>query len=76
MASLRKLSGQQVAKILCNRFRFSVSGRTGSHVRLSKMGPSGKVGCVVPMHPELKLPTLKSILKQARVEVEEFVKHL
>lgn len=74
MPRLRKLSGHEAAKILCNKFGFSVSGRAGSHVRLSKETPDGKVGCVVPMHPELKIGTLKSILRQAKISEEEFVK--
>jgi predicted RNA binding protein YcfA (HicA-like mRNA interferase family) len=36
----------------------------------------GKVGCVVPVHRELKVGTLKSILKQAQVSVEEFIENL
>ena len=63
-------------KILCNKFGFKISGRTGSHVRLSKMTPEGKVGTVVPMHPELKIGTLKGILKLAKIDVSEFAKYL
>jgi predicted RNA binding protein YcfA (HicA-like mRNA interferase family) len=64
-----------VVKILCNDFGFSTSGRSGSHVRLSKMTPEGKVGTVVPMHQELKLGTLRSVLKLAKIDPEEFEKH-
>jgi len=65
-----------VIKILCNRFGFAVSGQSGSHVRLSKFTAQGKIGTVVPMHNELKLGTLKSILKLARVDPEEFSEFL
>jgi len=41
---LRKVSGDKVIKILCNKMGFEISGRAGSHVRLSKMTPEGKVG--------------------------------
>lgn len=54
MLRLRKISREKVVKILCNRFGFRITGRTGSHVRLSKTTPIGKVGTVVPMHKELK----------------------
>ncbi len=76
MPKLRNISGETVVKILCNRFGFSITGRSGSHVRLSKMTPEGKVGTVVPMHRELKIGTLKGILKLAKVDVEEFSKYL
>lgn len=55
---------------------FKISGRTGSHVRLSKETPEGKVGTVVPMHKELKIGTLKGILKLAKVDEDEFSKYL
>jgi hypothetical protein len=53
-----------------------ISGRTGSHVRLSKVTPDGKVGTVVPMHKELKIGTLKGILKLAKIDEDEFSKNI
>jgi predicted RNA binding protein YcfA (HicA-like mRNA interferase family) len=41
----------------------------GSHVVMR----SGERGCVVPLHRELKTGTLRGILKQADVSVNEFV---
>jgi predicted RNA binding protein YcfA (HicA-like mRNA interferase family) len=73
---LRKVSGDKVVRILCNKLGFEIRGRTGSHVRLSKMAPEGKVGTVVPMHKELKIGTLKGILKLAKVNADEFSKYL
>ncbi len=55
---------------------FKISGRTGSHVRLSKETPEGKVGTVVPMHEEVKIGTLKGILKLAKVDEDEFLTYL
>jgi len=74
MAELRKISGKEAVKILCNKFGFQITGRKGSHVRLSKQIENGKVGTVVPMHKELKIGTLKAILKQANISTVEFVK--
>ena len=68
----KPVSGDLTIKILCNKFGFSVSGQTGSHVRLSKITPDGKVGTVVPNHEELKLGTLKGVLKLAKVDVDDF----
>ena len=76
MPELRKVSGEKAVKILCNKLGFFISGRTGSHVRLSKETPEGKVGTVVPIHSELKIGTLKGILKLAKVDEEEFKKYL
>jgi len=73
---LRKVSGKNVVKVLCNRFDFEISGRSGSHVRLSKMTPKGKVGTVVPLHKDLKIGTLKGVLKLANIDVDEFTKYL
>ena len=55
---------------------FEISGRTGSHVRLSKVTPDGKVGTVVSMHKELKIGTPKGILKLAKVDEDEFSKNI
>ena len=49
---------------------------SGSHVRLSKMAQEGKIGTVVPMHPELKPGTLKSVLRLAKIDPEEFAEYL
>jgi len=76
LPKLRKVSGETAVKILCNKFGFEISGRSGSHVRLSKMTPEGKVGTVVPMHRELKIGTLKGVLKLAKVDPYEFAKYL
>jgi len=40
------------------------------------MTPEGKVGTVVPMHNELKIGTLKGVLKLAKVDADEFSKYL
>jgi predicted RNA binding protein YcfA (HicA-like mRNA interferase family) len=73
---LRGISGEIVIKILCNRFGFMVSGQSGSHVRLSKVTAQGKIGTVIPMHDELKPGTLKTVLKLAKVDPEEFAEFL
>ena len=68
----KPVSGDQTIRILCNRFGFSISGRAGSHVRLSKMTDHGRVGTVVPDHDELKTGTLRGVLRLAQVEIDEF----
>ena len=43
---------------------------------MKKETEAGEIGCVVPVHRELKVGTLSSILKQAQVTVEEFIERL
>jgi predicted RNA binding protein YcfA (HicA-like mRNA interferase family) len=71
----KPVSGDHTIKILCKHFGFSVSGRSGSHIRLSKMTPDGKVGTVVPDHDELKPGTLKGVLRLAKVDPDEFYRY-
>lgn len=40
---------------------------------MKKDTPTGKIGCSVPLHRELKIGTLRGILKQAQVEPEDFI---
>jgi predicted RNA binding protein YcfA (HicA-like mRNA interferase family) len=76
MPALRKISGKECLKILCNKFGFQTVRQKGSHIVLKKEIPKGKIGTVVPMHPEIKIGTLKGILEQAKVSVEDFSKYV
>jgi len=60
LPELKKVSGEKGVKILCNKLEFTITGRSGSHVRLSKIMPESKIGTVVPMHKELKIGTIKA----------------
>lgn len=75
MRTLKKISGKECVKILCNKFGFVVKRQSGSHVVLRKETPAGAIGTVVPNHPELKLGTLKGLLKLAHVSEDEFAHH-
>lgn len=76
MPLLRKVSGDKLLKVLCNKFGFSVVRQRGSHVVLVKEDFNGKFGTVIPMHKELKIGTLKGILKQAKVSEDEISEFL
>ena len=76
MPQLRKVSGKDCVKILCNHFGFKVLLQKGSHIILKKKIPEGNIGTVVPNHEELKIGTLKSVLRLARVEEEDFASYL
>jgi len=64
----RDLSGAQAIRAL-ERLGFAVSHQTGSHVRLMKPG----LRVTVPIHKSLAPGTLQSIVRQARVSLEEFM---
>lgn len=71
---LRKVSGKDCLKILCNKFDFKVVRQKGSHVLIKKTTEQGNIGTVVPQHKEIKIGTLKAILEQAKVSEEDFSK--
>jgi predicted RNA binding protein YcfA (HicA-like mRNA interferase family) len=75
MSKLKKISGKDCVKILCNKFGFSFIRQNGSHIILKKETSEGKIGTVVPNHPELKLGTLRGVLKLAHVKEDEFEKY-
>lgn len=75
MSQLKKISGKECVKTLCNKLGFTLKRQTGSHIILRKETPAGAIGTVVPNHKELKLGTLKGILELAKVNEEDFAKH-
>ena len=70
MPNLPHLSGREVIRAL-EMLGFIQARQRGSHVVMKKSTTEGSVGCVVPMHKEVAIGTLHSILKQARVSTEE-----
>ena len=76
MPKLRKISGKQCIKILCNKLGFKAVRQKGSHIILKKKTETGMVGTVVPVHKELKIGTLKSILELAKLDEKEFAEYL
>ena len=68
MPKLPRVSGTEAVKALV-RLGFVQARQKGSHVVMRR----GSVGCVVPLHSELKVGTLASVLRQAQVTPEEFV---
>jgi predicted RNA binding protein YcfA (HicA-like mRNA interferase family) len=75
MPKLRRIFGEEAIRAL-EKLGFSVVRQRGSHVVHRKDGPSGAVGCVVPLHRELAIGTLQGILRQARVAVDQFLENL
>jgi len=68
------LSGKDVIKIL-SKIGFKHVRTKGSHAILNKLDDyKGKITIPVPLHKELAKGTLKSIMKQADLTLEEFLK--
>lgn len=75
MPKLRRVSGRKTIRAL-ERMGFVQVRQRGSHVTLKKPTPQGDVGCVVPLHRELAIGTLRGILRQAGVTRDEFMRNL
>lgn len=75
MPKMPRISSREAIRTL-ERLGFEQIRQTGSHIVMKRVTEGGKIGCVVPMHRELKIGTLKGILKQAQVTVEEFTESL
>lgn len=75
MPKLPRISSREAIRVL-ERLGFEQVRQTGSHVVMKKDAEEGEIGCVVPLHRELKVGTLRGILKQAKVTPEEFIKCL
>ena len=63
----RDISGTEAVRAL-ERLGFSVIRQAGSHVRLTQ----GDRRVTVPMHRNLVVGTLQSILRQAGVSLDDF----
>ncbi|WP_245603973.1 type II toxin-antitoxin system HicA family toxin [Geoglobus ahangari] len=75
LLKLPVVSGEDVIKAL-HKAGFKVVRQKGSHVRMEKRTEEGTIKVTVPLHRSLKKGTLRIILKQAGLSVEEFIKLL
>lgn len=60
---------------VCRRLEaagFSEVSQKGSHVKFSKVTPTGTRIVIVPKHSEVKVGTIRSILRQAGITPEEW----
>ncbi|MCP8315381.1 MAG: type II toxin-antitoxin system HicA family toxin [archaeon] len=75
MRKLPVVSGRKIIKALKKK-NFSVVSQKGSHVRLKKIEVGKVFIVIVPMHSELAKGTLKSILRQANITLDELIELL
>ncbi|MBI5233631.1 MAG: type II toxin-antitoxin system HicA family toxin [Deltaproteobacteria bacterium] len=73
MSKLPIISGCKCIKTL-EMAGFKIERRKGSHIRLSRENPFAQT--TVPDHDEFDRGTLRSILRQADLAVDEFLKLL
>jgi len=66
------VSGQEIVKIL-TKLNFKIVGRKGSHIRLKKTNEETLI-VIVPDHQEIAKGTLRSILRQANLTPEVFLR--
>jgi predicted RNA binding protein YcfA (HicA-like mRNA interferase family) len=74
-SKLPRVSGEDTIRAL-KRLGFVPARQRGSHIVLKKQIQGEEIGCVVPMYNEIATGTLRSILRQAGVTVEEFIENL
>jgi len=73
MSKLPRISGRECVKTL-EKMGFYMKRQEGSHIILRRDVPFSQV--VVPDHRELDRGTLRAIIRQAGINVDEFVKLL
>jgi predicted RNA binding protein YcfA (HicA-like mRNA interferase family) len=73
LTKLPVVSGKEVVKALA-KIGFFIKRRKGSHIILRRNDPFAQV--VVPDHPTLDRGTLRAIIRDAGLSIEEFTKLL
>lgn len=68
MPKLPRISGQEAIRTL-ERLGFHQARQRGSHVVMRR----DDRGCVIPLHRELAVGTLRGALRQAGISPDEFV---
>ncbi len=73
MSKLPQVSGADVVRAL-QKAGFSVRRQHGSHIIMRRNEPFAQT--VVPDHRQIDRGTLRAILRQANLSVEEFIERL
>ena len=71
MGRLRNLSGREVCKILA-KHGFAQVRQKGSHAIMQKSVENSTITVPVPLHNEIRVGTLQSIIRQSGVARSEF----
>lgn len=73
MTKLPKISGKKCINVL-SKAGFYFKGQSGSHIVIRRDDPYAQL--VVPNHKELDRGTLRAIIRQADLSVNEFIELL
>jgi predicted RNA binding protein YcfA (HicA-like mRNA interferase family) len=71
LGKLKILSGKEVCKILSAN-GFEQVRQKGSHIIMQKRISNSTITVPVPNHSEIKIGTLKSIIRQSEISKEQF----
>jgi predicted RNA binding protein YcfA (HicA-like mRNA interferase family) len=71
LGKLLILSGKDVCQIL-SKYGFIVVRQKGSHIVMQKKIQDSTITVPVPNHKEIRIGTLKSIIRQSQVPNKEF----
>ncbi|MFA4907771.1 MAG: type II toxin-antitoxin system HicA family toxin [archaeon] len=69
------ISGKETVGAL-EKAGFVFVKQRGSHAKLRKTDSTGRKTVIVPLRPSIRTGTMKSILRQAHMTLEEFRKFL
>jgi len=75
LSKLPVVSGREMIRIL-SKIGFVIVGRKGSHARLKRRRGKEILIVIVPVHRELAKGTLRSILRQANLTIEDLLRLL
>jgi predicted RNA binding protein YcfA (HicA-like mRNA interferase family) len=70
MGRLNNISGKEAAKAF-QKAGWVVMGQVGSHLVLTKSGV--RVNLSVPQHKELSVGTLRALIRNAGLTIDEFI---
>jgi predicted RNA binding protein YcfA (HicA-like mRNA interferase family) len=73
MTRLANISGKDAVKAF-QKAGWQVIGQVGSHIVLSKQGV--RVNLSIPQHKELSIGTLRALIRNSGLTVDEFLKLL
>jgi len=71
LGKLRFLSGQEICEILSSQ-GFEIVRQRGSHIVMQKKSGTSTITVPVPNHKEIKIGTLKSIIRQSKLPSSKF----
>ncbi|MBF0487007.1 MAG: type II toxin-antitoxin system HicA family toxin [Nitrospirae bacterium] len=73
MSKLANISGKDTVKTF-KKFGWQIVGQVGSHVVMTKEGV--RVNLSIPQHKELSIGTLRALIRNAGLTIEDFLQIL